>query len=50
MEDGHADCCQPRVGPEVARRGRAFRAVWAEFARTGRVTAPDDETLVFDRG
>ncbi len=39
-----------RDWPEVARRGRAFRAVWAEFARTGRVTAPDDETLVFDRG
>ncbi|MEV7934077.1 carboxylesterase family protein [Curtobacterium sp. NPDC089185] len=35
---------------EVERRGRAFRAVWAEFARTGTVTAPDDETLVFDRG
>jgi len=39
-----------RDWPEVERRGRAFRAVWAEFARTGRVTAADDETLVFDRG
>ncbi len=39
-----------RDWPEVERRGRAFRAVWAEFARTGRVTASDDETLVFDRG
>lgn len=35
---------------EVERRGRAFRAIWAEFARTGRVTAEDDETLTFDRG
>jgi para-nitrobenzyl esterase len=39
-----------RDWPEVERRGRAFRAAWAEFARTGRVTAPDDETLTFDRG
>ncbi|MBA8989362.1 para-nitrobenzyl esterase [Curtobacterium pusillum] len=39
-----------RDWPEVERRGRAFRAIWAEFARTGRVTAPDDETLTFDRG
>ncbi|MDM7892321.1 carboxylesterase family protein [Curtobacterium caseinilyticum] len=39
-----------RDWPEVERRGRAFRAVWAEFARTGEVTAPDDETLVFARG
>ncbi|MCL9666189.1 carboxylesterase family protein [Curtobacterium albidum] len=39
-----------RDWPEVDRRGRALRAVWAEFARTGRVTAADDETLVFDRG
>lgn len=39
-----------RDWPEVERRGRAFRAVWAKFARTGRVTAPDDETLVFERG
>ncbi|WP_144711800.1 carboxylesterase family protein [Curtobacterium pusillum] len=35
---------------EVERRGPAFRAIWAEFARTGRVTAADDETLTFDRG
>ena len=39
-----------RDWPEVERRGRAFRAIWAEFARTGRVTAADDETLTFDRG
>ncbi len=39
-----------RDWPEVDRRGRALRAIWAEFARTGRVTAADDETLVFDRG
>jgi len=39
-----------RDWPEVERRGRAFRAIWAEFARTGRVTAEDDETLTFDRG
>lgn len=39
-----------RDWPEVERRGRAFRAVWAEFARTGLVTVPDDETLTFDRG
>lgn len=39
-----------RDWPEVERRGRAFRAIWAEFARTGRVTAADDETLSFDRG
>jgi para-nitrobenzyl esterase len=39
-----------RDWPEVERRGRAFRAVWAGFARTGRVTAEDDETLTFDRG
>jgi len=39
-----------RDWPEVERRGPAFRAVWAEFARTGRVTADDDETLTFDRG
>ncbi len=38
-----------RDWPEVERRGRAFRAVWAGFARTGEVTAPDDETLTFDR-
>ena len=38
-----------RDWPEVERRGRTFRAVWAEFARTGRVTAEDDETLTFDR-
>lgn len=34
----------------VERRGPGMRAIWAEFARTGRVTAPDDETLTFDRG
>lgn len=39
-----------RDWPEVDRRGRALRAVWAEFARTGRVTAADDETIAFDRG
>uniref|UniRef100_A0A942Y831 Carboxylic ester hydrolase n=1 Tax=Neobacillus citreus TaxID=2833578 RepID=A0A942Y831_9BACI len=39
-----------RDWPEVERRGRALRAVWAEFARTGTVTAADDETLTFDRG
>ena len=39
-----------RDWPEVERRGRAFRAIWAEFARTGQVTAEDDETLTFDRG
>jgi para-nitrobenzyl esterase len=39
-----------RDWPVVERRGRALRATWAEFARTGRVTAADDETLVFDRG
>lgn len=39
-----------RDWPEVERRGAAFRAVWAEFARTGQVTTPDDETLTFDRG
>lgn len=39
-----------RDWPVVERRGRAFRAVWAEFARTGKVTAADDETLTFDRG
>ncbi|ROS77833.1 para-nitrobenzyl esterase [Curtobacterium sp. PhB130] len=33
---------------EVERRGPGVRAIWAEFARTGRVTAPDDETLVFE--
>jgi len=38
-----------RDWPEVERRGRAFRAIWAEFARTGQVTAADDETLTFDR-
>ncbi|TCL88550.1 para-nitrobenzyl esterase [Curtobacterium sp. PhB142] len=38
-----------RDWPEVERRGRAFRAIWAEFARTGAVTAPDDETLTFDQ-
>jgi para-nitrobenzyl esterase len=39
-----------RDWPEVERRGRAFRAIWADFARTGEVRAPDDETLTFDRG
>ncbi len=39
-----------RDWPEVERRGPGVRAIWAEFARTGRVTAPDDATLVFDRG
>ncbi|PZF56258.1 carboxylesterase/lipase family protein [Curtobacterium sp. MCSS17_008] len=39
-----------RDWPEVERRGRTVRAIWAEFARTGGVSAPDDETLVFDRG
>ncbi|WP_254787087.1 carboxylesterase family protein [Curtobacterium sp. MCBA15_001] len=39
-----------RDWPEVERRGPGVRAIWAEFARTGRVTAPDDETLAFDRG
>jgi para-nitrobenzyl esterase len=39
-----------RDWPEVERRGRAFRAIWAEFARTGGVRAADDETLTFDRG
>lgn len=39
-----------RDWPEVDRRGPALRAIWAEFARTGRVTAQDDETLTFDRG
>ncbi|WP_260855852.1 carboxylesterase family protein [Curtobacterium sp. 9128] len=39
-----------RDWPEVERRGPRVRAIWAEFARTGRVTAADDETLVFDRG
>lgn len=39
-----------RDWPEVERRGPRFRAIWAEFARTGRVTAADDETLTFDRG
>ncbi|PZE87000.1 carboxylesterase family protein [Curtobacterium sp. MCBD17_032] len=34
----------------VERRGPGIRAVWAEFARTGRVTIADDETLTFDRG
>ncbi|PZE94183.1 carboxylesterase family protein [Curtobacterium sp. MCBD17_008] len=34
----------------VERRGPGIRAVWAEFARTGRVTVADDETLTFDRG
>jgi para-nitrobenzyl esterase len=34
----------------VERRGPGMRAVWAEFARTGRVTVADDETLTFDRG
>lgn len=38
-----------RDWPEVERRGRAFRAVWAEFVRSGRVTAADDDTLTFDR-
>ncbi|MGU3411404.1 carboxylesterase family protein [Microbacterium sp. M1A1_1b] len=39
-----------RDWPEVERRGPRIRAIWAEFARTGRVTAADDETLTFDRG
>jgi len=39
-----------RDWPEVERRGRALRAAWAGFARTGTVTAPDDETITFDRG
>ncbi|WP_439693276.1 carboxylesterase family protein [Curtobacterium sp. SP.BCo] len=39
-----------RDWPEVERRGKAFRAIWAEFARTGRVTVADDATLTFDRG
>ncbi|WIB00155.1 carboxylesterase family protein [Curtobacterium sp. MCBA15_012] len=39
-----------REWPAVERRGRALRAVWAGFARTGRVSVPDDETIVFDRG
>jgi len=39
-----------RDWPVVERRGRALRAIWADFARTGQATAPDDETLVFDRG
>jgi para-nitrobenzyl esterase len=39
-----------RDWPEVERRGRAFRSIWADFARTGEVRAPDDETLTFDRG
>lgn len=34
----------------VERRGPGHRAIWAEFARTGQVTAADDETLTFDRG
>ncbi len=34
----------------VDERGRRLRAVWAEFARTGRVTSDDDETIAFDRG
>jgi para-nitrobenzyl esterase len=38
-----------RDWPEVERRGPGVRAIWAEFARTGQVTAADDETLVFDR-
>ncbi|MDT0232552.1 carboxylesterase family protein [Curtobacterium sp. BRB10] len=39
-----------RDWPEVERRGRAFRTIWADFARSGEVRAPDDETLTFDRG
>jgi para-nitrobenzyl esterase len=39
-----------RDWPEVERRGPALRAVWAGFARTGRVDAADDASLVFDRG
>ncbi|WP_244993311.1 carboxylesterase family protein [Curtobacterium flaccumfaciens pv. flaccumfaciens] len=39
-----------RDWPEVERRGRSFRAIWADFARTGEVRASDDETLTFDRG
>ncbi|MBT2502279.1 carboxylesterase family protein [Curtobacterium sp. ISL-83] len=39
-----------RDWPEVERRGRAFRSTWAEFVRSGRITAADDETLSFDRG
>lgn len=39
-----------RDWPEAERRGPGMRAIWAEFARTGRVTASSDETLAFDRG
>lgn len=39
-----------RDWPAVERRGPGVRAIWAAFARTGRVDAPDDETLTFDRG
>ncbi|WP_031274549.1 carboxylesterase family protein [Curtobacterium sp. B8] len=39
-----------RDWPAVDERGRRIRTVWAEFARTGRVTAPDDDTITFDRG
>lgn len=39
-----------RDWPAVEERGRRLRAVWAEFARTGRVDAPDDTSITFDRG
>ncbi|MEK6342519.1 MAG: carboxylesterase family protein [Curtobacterium sp.] len=38
-----------RDWPVVEERGRRIRAVWAEFVRTGRVVADDDETIAFDR-
>ncbi|MFS0728841.1 carboxylesterase family protein [Curtobacterium sp. 1P10AnD] len=39
-----------RDWPAVEERGRRIRAIWAGFARTGRVEEPDDETIAFDRG
>jgi para-nitrobenzyl esterase len=39
----------PRGLDDRRRRGRELRAAWAEFARTGTVTAPDSDTLRFDR-
>lgn len=52
---GRADWAGTRFLPErdwaeVERRGPRMRAAWAEFARTGAVSVPDDEGLTFDRG